>query len=216
MATPAKRRRQCALVLALVSISSAALAAYPCTVDGRRTYQDKPCTNSAETVAQDLQARENTLRLHRKLDQLAEDGFGRMIPPRRTATPIPPAPPASAEPEYFVGRPRMSHAEREAKIRQSLASADAQARQKNQESAARLTEIFDHAKRDCGGALPNLPVLGISDEAFRMCTVFARTNTPYQVVVANEGTLLLRLYLYESQSIERVYTVGGVVTAIRP
>ncbi len=167
-------------------------------------------------VAQDLQNRDNVLRLHRKLDQLAEDGHGRIIPPRRAATPIPSAPVDNGEPEYFVGRPRMSSGEREAKIRQSLAEADAQSRKKNQESQARLNGWLDRSKRDCGGQLPSMPVVGITDEAFRLCTVFAKFTVPYQIVVANEGAVPLRLYLYESQSIERVYSVGNVVTAIKP
>lgn len=174
------------------------------------------CLAADPAVAQDLQNQERLLRLHRKLDQLAEDGHGRIVPPRRAAAPIPAAPADNGEPEYFVGRPRMSRGEREAKIRQSLIEADAQSRQKNQESQARLNAMLDRSTRDCGGQLPNVPVVGITDEAFRVCTLFAKFTAPYQIVVANEGAVQLRLYLYESQSIERVYSVGGVVTAIKP
>lgn len=174
------------------------------------------CPAAVPAVAQDPQNQERLLRLHHKLDQLAEEGHGRIIPPRRTATPIPPPPTDNGEPEYFVGRPRMSRGEREAKIRQSLVEADAQSRQKNLESQARLNAMLDRSTRDCGGQLPSVPVVGITDEAFRLCTLFAKFTAPYQIVVANEGAVQLRLYLYESQSIERVYSVGGVVTAIKP
>jgi len=201
-------------LMLLLSISGPVNAAYLCTADGKTTYQDKPCT--AAIVAQNTLAREHVLRLQQKLDQLAADGFGRVIPPRRAATPIPPASRPNDEPEYFVGRPRMSRDAREAQIRQSLAEADARTRQKNQESQAQLNEIIERAKHDCGGELQRVPVVGMRDETFRMCTTFAKFTVPYQIVVANEGAVQLRLYLYESRTVERVYSVGGVITAVRP
>lgn len=212
--TPGRPRRHRTLMLALPWLASAAMASEPCA--GHPTDADNPCARSSAPITRSMVDKETLLRVHRKLDQLAEDGYGRVIPPRRPAAPIAPAPAPAGEAERFVGRPRPSRNEREAKIRQSLAEADAHSQQKNQVSTARLTESLDRAARECGGQLPDLPIPGISDESFRLCTIFARTSLPYQIVVANDGALPLRLYLYESGSIQRVYTVGGVVTAIKP
>ena len=49
-----------------------------------------------------------------------------------------------------------------------------------------------------------------------MCTLHARVGSLFQLVVSEDGTTPLRLYVFSSERAHKVYTIGGVVTAIEP
>lgn len=146
-------------------------------------------------MAADVQA------LHRKLDRLQALGVGMLHQHV-------PTPPANAEavqdPDESASRP-MSREE----IRQRTLA-------ENASSTTRLNQIMDKAQADCGGQLRQLPELGMSDEAFRQCTVHARFGNVYQIVVSDDAGTPMRLYVFRAEQAHKVYSIGGVVTAIVP
>ena len=56
----------------------------------------------------------------------------------------------------------------------------------------------------------------MSDKAFRECTIKARFGGVQQVVALEHEGVALRLYVFPEGPARRVYSIGGVVTAIRP
>ena len=180
--------------LALLCLGEAR-AVNKCTVAGRVTYQDAPCEQERTTVAQDLAKKERNEALHRQLDRLAAQGKG--LVQRQ-----PPPPPAKKEPTVMPSGITVNW--------------EAKTQRDNAESAARLTEILDKAKAGCNGKLQDYPVVGMSDEHFRNCTVHARFGGVTQVVVGEADGVPLRLYLFPTPTASRVYSIGGVVTAVKP
>lgn len=201
-----------ACALAAAAIPGLALAMNKCQVDGRVVYQDTPCAEARETVAVGLQRQQRIEVLHRKLDQLQAQGVGMLTRPAPAAR-VPPAAPAGEESEMFVPTTRR---QLEARRRASDEQLRADTERANTQAGAQLTKVLNAAAQACDGKLDDYPHLGMSDEKFRLCTTHARFGNPVQVVVAEEDKLALRLYVFSSQRAQRVYTVGGVVTAIRP
>lgn len=56
----------------------------------------------------------------------------------------------------------------------------------------------------------------LSDETFRNCTLLARFGVATQIVVSEDDGVPLRLYVFASGKVKRVYSIGGVVTAVKP
>lgn len=198
-----------ALLLALgLACCAPAWAINKCVVDGKTVYQDAPCEEERETVAQSMERKERNEMLHRKLDMLAAQGQGMVQrapsqPRQRERTPVEESP-----------RPRTR-----AEMRAEQARVDARIREEternNAEATAQLTRYMDEVTKQCGGPLVEQPRVGMTDENFRMCTVRARFGGITQVVVSEDGKVPLRLYISPTGPGRRVYTIGGVVTAVR-
>jgi hypothetical protein len=201
-----------AFVLAGAAVPGLALAVHKCQVEGRVVYQDLPCAEVRETVAAGLQRQQRIEALHRKLDELQAQGVGMLVRPAPPAR-VRPAAPADEESDTFVPSPRH---QAQARRRASDEKLQANTERANAQAGAQLTEVLSAAAQACGGKLEEYPRLGMSDEKFRLCTLHARFGNPVQVVVAEEDKLALRLYVFGGGPAKRVYTVGGVVTAIRP
>jgi hypothetical protein len=139
--------------------------------------------------------------LHRRLDRLQALGVGMLL--QHVPTPLAPAESAQSS-DKSASRP-MSREE----IRQRT-QAD------NAKSAASLTEFMNKVEVDCGSRLRRLPELGMSDEDFRNCTMHARLGNVYQIVVSEDAGTPMRLYVFRSEQAHKVYSIGGVVTAIVP
>lgn len=133
---------------------------------------------------------------HRKLDRLQALGVGML----RQQAPKPPEPHQAP-----IDRPRMSDAE----LRQRTIA-------QNAESAAALTKDLEKIKADCNGQVLELPEVGMSDDLFRRCTLHAHFGGVSQIVVIDDGSVPLRLYVFPSERAHKVYAIGGVITAIRP
>ncbi len=192
-----------------------AQAVNKCVLGGKVTYQDSPCEEKRETVAQGLVKQERIAAIHRKLDSLAALGHGMVQPP-----PPPPQSPAAThgsdgDSGNFVPRPKSRDAEQSRQARVS-ANLQEQTERKNAESAGALTRLLDGVNEACGGRPVDFPSVGMSDEVFRNCTLHARFGGVTQVVVSEDGKVPLRLYVFPTQRASRVYSIGGVVTAIRP
>ena len=71
-------------------------------------------------------------------------------------------------------------------------------------------------RQACGGRVPDLPHVGMADDYFRRCTALARFSATSQIVVAEDHGVPLRLYVYPSGKVRRVYSVDGTVTAVQP
>ena len=203
----------CALVMTLLLLfQPEALAVNKCVDNGKVTYQEQPCKESLETVGQGLARKEHYKTLHQKLDRLAAAGNGLVRrQPAAQAVKRPPAP----ESEYFVPQPR-SRADERARQAQISARLQEQTERSNAQSAAALTRTLDEAKQACGGKLIDYPALGMSDETFRNCTIHARFGGVTQIVVSEDGKIPLRLYIFPTERAQRVYSIDGVITAIKP
>lgn len=185
----------CAFLIAIQMLWPAeAQAVNKCVVGGKVTYQDAPCTEERETVADGIARKQRDDVLHRKLDRLAAQGHG-MVQRRPVA-------------------PRVG--DEQARQHRAGTTLQEQTQRKNAESAAALTRILDDAKQACGGKLIDYPSVGMSDESFRNCTMHARFGGATQVVVSEDGKVPLRLYVFPTERASRVYSIGGVITAIRP
>lgn len=92
----------------------------------------------------------------------------------------------------------------------------AQINQHNAQAMADLSQHLAEIKSQCGGKLPDYPQVGMSDEAFRLCTIHARYGGARQIVVSEAGGVPLRLYVFSSVRAHKVYAMGGVVTRIEP
>lgn len=86
----------------------------------------------------------------------------------------------------------------------------------NEQAAASLNQHLAGIENQCGGKLPDYPEVGMSDEAFRLCTIHARYGGIRQIVVSESGGVPLRLYVFSSERAHKVYSMGGVVTRIEP
>lgn len=198
------------LLLALAAALPAA-AINKCVVDGKPVFQDAPCDDQRETVAQGREREKRIEAYHRELDQLARQGVGLQ---RET-------PPAPQEPPKRDEGDGMFHARSRAQIRAEQQAAMARHREeterKNAESAARLTRMVDDMAGRCGGVDPtkNKPRIGMSDAEFRECTIHARFGGIRQVVAVERDHKPLRLYIFMNEP-HRVYSVDGIVTAITP
>lgn len=203
----------CALAIAMQWATHAdAQTVNRCVVDGKVVYQDGSCAPQPDTVGQDMERAKRNEILHRKLDRLQAQGYGMV---QRQPPPLPEAPPPSAESEHFIPQSR-SWAAREARAARISAELQEKTERKNAESAAALTRVLDETSKKCGGKLPDYPVVGMSDETFRNCTIHARFGGATQVVVSEDGNVPLRLYVFPTERAHKVYSVGGVITAIRP
>jgi hypothetical protein len=203
----------CALVTALLLVFQAEVQAVNKCVDkGRVSYQDTPCKESMETVGQGLAKKERYETLQRKLDRLAADGSGLV---QRQPTPQAVKRPPVPESEYFVPRPR-SRADERARQAQISAQLQENTERSNAQSAAALTRTLDETKQACGGNLIDYPAIGMSDETFRNCTIHARFGGVTQIVVSEDGKIPLRLYIFPTQRAQKVYSIDGVITAIKP
>lgn len=154
--------------------------------------------------------------LERKLDRLQALGVGLIQRTLPKAHPPAPAPEPKAH-ELFKPQPRLSWMQREARERAITARLQAQAEHGNAVSVVKLGQIIERQEQQCGGKLADLPSVGMSDEAFRQCTMLARFGGANQIVVSEENGMALRLYVFPTaRLIRRVYSINGVVTAIRP
>jgi hypothetical protein len=185
-----------------------AFAINKCVVDGKTVYQDAVCDEKRGTVAQDRERQKRVEAYHRELDQLASQGHGLQ---RQEAAPPPAGPPARPEPEMFQPKSR-------AEMRGEQAAATARHQEKtergNAESAARLTRMLDDMAEKCRADPKQVPRIGMSDAEFRNCTIHARFGGVKQVVAVERDRIPLRLYIFTNAP-HRVYSVDGVVTAIR-
>lgn len=197
------------VVAALALAGLPVAAANKCAIDGRTVYQEAPCAEAGETVAQGLQRRERTEAWHRKLDQLQARGVGLV---QREAPPLPPPRSADDEPPLRLGRRRPTPADRAAEN----ARLTVQTQRQNAASLQVLSARLEADAAACGGKLHPLPWLGMRDETFRLCTVHARFGGVQQIVAFEEDGVPMRLYVFGRGEAERVYSVGGVITAIRP
>lgn len=177
----------CAFMMVIQMVcQTEALAINKCIVGGQITYQDVPCEEEQRIVVQEAPRKEHNAVLHRKLDRLAAQGYGMV-----QQLPAPVAPPVGSEWKERTLRT-------------------------NAESIAALTRVLDDAAKSCGGKLIDYPAIGMSDETFRKCTTHARFGGATQVVISEDGKVPLRLYIFPTERAGRVYSIGGVITAIRP
>lgn len=181
-----------------------------CSVNGEVVFQDRPCPGAGETVGQALDRQAHYQALERRLDQLQAQGAGL----------VQRAPPRPASKPQAGGGDRLwpqSWDERQAQRRIEDARIQEQTEHHNAVSAARLTQMGQQMQQACGvDKLPEVPTVGMSDEAFRHCTLLARLGGVTQVVVSEDAGVPLRLYVFPSGKVRRVYSIGGVVTAVKP
>jgi hypothetical protein len=181
-------------------------ASFECEIDGRIVRQEAPCP--AEAAAQGMQGNAANEELHERLDLLQAQGVGMVQRP--AAKP-------DADDSSQENRPGpMSGEEFRLWQMQRWEEYERKTEEKNRKSAAKLTNFLDEAKRDCGGKLHDYPEIGMSDETFRNCTIHARVGGVTQIVVDTYESLPLRLYVFSTSRARRVYSVDGVITAIKP
>lgn len=199
-----------------IALTLLALAAGPswavnkCVIEGRTVYQDAVCPGTGPTVAEDLERQERNEALHRRLDQLQARGVGLVQRAPATSPPVQTSEPDEPPPRLMRRRP--TPAEREAEGARLTAKTMAA----NEKSLIRLNQLVDGMTQSCGGKLPERPVVGMSDETFRNCTLQARFGGVQQVVALEYEGVPLRLYIFPRGKVERVYSVGGVITAVKP
>lgn len=196
-----------ALALLLLLAAVPAFAINKCVVDGKSVYQDTPCEEQRETVAQGRERQKRVEGYHRELDELARQGHGM----HRQEASAPPEPKAAPEPEMF--KPKSRAAVR-AEQRAAMERHQEESERRNAESAAGLTRMLDDMAEKCKGDPRQAPRLGMSDAQFRECTIHARFGGVKQVVAVERDGVPLRLYIFTNEP-RRVYSVDGVVTAIR-
>lgn len=164
-----------------------------------------------ETVGQGVQKQALYETLYRRLDQLQARGVGMVNrpPPKQEA----PMEDISLRDGHLVP---MTKDEYRRRLDQRYKEIEERSKQKNKESAARLTNFLDEAKRGCGGKMLDYPEVGMSDEVFRNCTLHARVGGVTQIVADEYESMPLRLYVFGTSRAQRVYAIDGVITAIRP
>lgn len=196
-------------------IALAALACAPawavnrCVVDRQVAYQNAPCLEARETVAQGIDRKERTLDFHRRLDKMQARGVGMV-----QRAPLPPSPPPQAEDRVTqgIGSGRENPAQRAA----NNARLTELTIKKNERSRQALVQQLNAVNESCGGQLVEWPVVGMRDETFRNCTLHARFGGVMQIVAVEDEGVQLRLYVFRRGQAERVYSVDGVVTAVKP
>jgi hypothetical protein len=188
-----------------------AFAVNKCLVGGKTVFQDAPCEEQRETVAQGRERQKRIEAYHAELDQLAAQGHG-----LRRETPATAKLPEKREAEAGDGmfKPK-SRSQIRAEELAAMARHQEESERRNAESAARLTRMLDEASEQCDGDPKQAPSVGMSDAQFRTCTLHARFGGARQVVAVERDGKQLRLYLFSSAP-QRVYSVDGVVTAIKP
>jgi hypothetical protein len=212
----------CAAAGLLVALlCSPVWAVHKCTVNNSTVYQELPCEQNLATVARDLMKKESNEALHRRLDSMLASGVGvkgkadRMPQEAAAVKSVDVAVSAPAEDEKFKSQPRSS-ANREAKQAEAGRRSYQQALEQNGKASARMQKDYDDMLVLCSGKTFKNPVVGMSDEQFRMCTLPNRMGAIEKVVVAEEKGVPLRLYISPTQAATRVYSIGGVVTAVKP
>jgi hypothetical protein len=211
---------QCLTIVLIACFQQHAFAINKCQINGSVAYQSEPCPDKQETVAQGIERRKYNESLHAKLDQMLLKGIGvvtRISQPTQSSRVSKEADASEAKDEYFKAEPR-SRALREAKNRNLSEQAHAKALQTNAESSARLTSLIEDSEKACAGKLKQYPLVGMKDEVFRNCTIFGRFGGIDQVVAGKQGNIELRLYVSNNSSAvqQRIYSVDGVITAIKP
>lgn len=206
--------------LLLASFHLPAFAINKCQINGSVAYQNEPCPDKVETVAQGIARSKYNESLHAKLDQMLLKGIGvvtRKSQPTQSSRESKEADASEAKDEYFKAQPR-SRALREAKSRQLSEDLTAKTLKSNAENAARLNSLIEDSEKACGGKLQQSPLVGMKDEVFRNCTIFGRFGGIDQVVAAKQGDVELRLYVSNRSSPiqQRIYSIDGVITAIKP
>ena len=202
------------LLVALASqllVATSAQAYNKCTIGGKVVFQDAPCDEDRETLAQGEARKARYAQLERKLDIMQARGSGMVQaqPPKRA----PREASEDTEPKAAQFGPRRP---REEVAREFAQRVREKTERTNAESAARLTDMLDKAKQNCGAEMADAPKVGMTDEYFRQCTKLARFGGVTQVVVAEEDGLQLRLYVFPGRPVSRVYSIGGIVTSIKP
>jgi hypothetical protein len=194
-----------ALALLALFAATPALAINKCMVNGKPVYQDAPCEDQGETVGQGRERQKRLEAYHRELDQLANQGYG-----MRRQEPSPPQAPKE-EPETVQPKSRTQalYEQQAAAFRRRE-----ETERRNAESAAALTRLVDDMAEKCKGDPKQPPKVGMSDAEFRNCTIHARLGGVTQVVAVERDGVPLRLYIFPGEP-RRVYSVDGVVTAIR-
>ena len=115
------------------------------------------------------------------------------------------------QPENY--RPSTSNAEVQAALDSSRF--EEQTARNNAEAAAALSNAFNELEKQCGGKLAQYPEVGMTDKKYRECTLHARFGVVTQVVVSEDNGKPLRLYILANDRANRVYSIDGVITAIR-
>ena len=198
-----------------------ALAINKCMENNKTIYQELPCEQSLPTVAQDLVKKARYEVLHRMLDGLLASGVGvKSRSDQKRQEPVPAqavnaVAPTLEEDDKFQSQPR-SRANREARQAQSGRNSYQDALEKNAKTSERLQKDYDEMVKLCSGKTFKNPVIGMTDEQFRMCTLPNRLGAIEKWVVADDKGVPLRLYLSPTQPASRVYTIGGIVTAVKP
>lgn len=159
-----------------------------------------PLLHAATCLATDLSLADQQ-RLYRRLDRLQALGVGLLNQQV-------PSPPGTADQDAGSRLPSPLGLTDEG-YRQQL-------ERHNEQTGAKLSQHLAEIKSQCGGKLPDYPEVGMSDEAFRLCTIHARYGGARQIVVSEAGGVPLRLYVFSSVRAHKVYTMGGVVTRIEP
>lgn len=199
--------RRILLCILLLVIHTEAYAINKCTIDGKTVYQDATC--STETVAQSVKNRDA---MYQQLDRLQEQGVGVINRSSSKQEPSTAEVSNSTQDAHYVPMTKTAF---RAKLDQQFAGQQEKTNRKNAESAAKLTQILDEAKQSCDGKLSDYPVIGMTDGAFRNCTIFARVGGVTQIVVSQYGSIPLRLYVYASAHPQRIYSINGIITAIK-
>jgi hypothetical protein len=208
-----------AIASSVLLTSPAAWAVHKCVANNKTNYQELPCEQN--TVAQDLIQKDANELLHRRLDGLLASGVGvnsRADQKRAERAKAPAAPSAESPPpedQQFQSQPR-TRANREAKQALTSKNAYLNALESNAKASERMQKDYDGMLVLCNGKTFKHPVVGMTDEQFRMCTLPNRLGAIEKVVVAEDRGTALRLYVSPTQPATRVYTIGGVVTAVKP
>ena len=216
-----------ALVLALQWVFAAdALAINKCRIDGRVSYQDAPCRESLETVAQGLERKRHFDVFHRQLDLLQAQGQGKVAqrnpaPHRAEAAPMSQAKytPVPDGTHFLLSLHTSRVAGAAPKPSFVMANLlQTTSLQKGAPSAAvSLAPAAESAgPAACGGRASEYPRVGMSEEVFRNCTTHARFGGVTQIVASEDGKVPLRLYVFATEKASKVYAVGGVITAVKP
>lgn len=189
---------------------------YRCKVNDQTVFQDHPCAGSVITPpsGQSPKKTYDEAALERKLDHLQALGVGLIQhhPPGAQQQP-------KGEPLYPEGfKPvgRMTPEQYQQLQNAWTARLTAQAEHNNAVSIATLSRDEEQQQQRCGDKLSDMPSVGMTDETFRQCTTVARHGLITQVVAIDEDGMPLRLYVFPTEKIRRVYAIDGVVTAIKP
>lgn len=144
---------------------------------------------------------------HERLDQMQAQGIGRA--PKASAPE-----PENIEPTQEGRIPPMSRLQFRQRLDNSYAEYAKQSARRNQENTERLGADLNKRSEGCGGKLIDHPVVGMSEETFRNCTIYARFGGLSDVYSEMFNNVPIRLYVFDSLRAAKVYSVDGVITAI--